>query len=116
MSGLFEGIGGSVLSSISSAHRLCAASPARPRLRPTRSLITTGSCNDPDPAFPPDPGGVLTIDSEQIEALTARRLTASHRGRDAPVRRRQPSRRQRFDLLGVDRQHATRIRRKRSGG
>ncbi|KTS21242.1 hypothetical protein NS228_27600, partial [Methylobacterium indicum] len=32
-----------------------------------------------DPAFPPDPGGVLTISSEQIEALTARRLTASHR-------------------------------------
>lgn len=32
-----------------------------------------------DPAFPPDPGGVLTIGSEQIEALTARRLTASHR-------------------------------------
>ena len=32
-----------------------------------------------DPAFPPAPGGMLTVRSDQIEALNARRLDASHR-------------------------------------
>ena len=32
-----------------------------------------------DPAFPPAPSGMLTIRSDQVEALSQRRLAASHR-------------------------------------
>ncbi|KTS13394.1 hypothetical protein NS229_28860, partial [Methylobacterium indicum] len=35
----------------------------------------------PDPGSPPDPGGTLTIGSDQIERLNERRLRASPRSR-----------------------------------